>query len=470
MSANRFSALALAGPTPLDMLRALPSIRVSPLPFLEQCVDRFGDTVAFPVPGLATMLVNDPAGVRRVLVENAGNYTKATIQYRSLALVTGTGLLTADNPVWRRRRDIVQPAFRHGALPSFADAAARAAADLRHRWAQAPDQVLDADRALLEAMIGVVGRTLFDDDLADLGEQVVEAVDESLRVIIARAQSPIPARLALRAAARLRRTRAVIDNACATVIARHGLPASSASPPGDAEGNVLSLLLAAERAGVIDRQAVRDEMVTMIIAGHETVAAALTWALYLLAGNPHVQNEIAAELDAVLAGRSPGWDDLPKLAHTRAVLDETLRLYPPAWVITRRSVATDTVAGVDVPPGTLILISTWLVHRDARNFPDPTRFDPVRFLDGGGTPPISRRPSGSYLPFGVGPRLCIGRDAALAEGALMLAGLLQGRHVGPAPGGSTKVGADVGVDALITLRPRGGLPLRLVDRSGPRPS
>jgi cytochrome P450 len=206
---------------------------------------------------------------------------------------------------------------------------------------------------------------------------------------------------------------------------------------------------------------VRDELVTLVIAGHETVASALTWTLHLLAAHPGAQDQVGAELDTVLGdgpgARPPGWNDLAALPYTRAVLDEALRLYPPAWVITRRAAADDALAGVDIPEGTLIILSPWLLHRRAASWPDPSAFDPARFLDAGGRAPGSR-PSGDYLPFGAGPRLCIGRDLALVEGVLVLAGLLRGRRV------SAVRTAPPRVEALVTLRPRGGLPLRLEPR------
>ncbi len=452
---NRYSPLDVAGPSPLDMIRAVPGIRRNPLAFLEQCVARHGELVTFPMPRTPVLLVDHPDGARRVLADNHAGYSKQTVQYGALSLVTGTGLLTADGPQWRQRRRIAQPAFRHTALPGVVGAAQQAAERLRAGWDHAPGQVLDAEAAVLRAMLDVVGATLFDDDLAATGDRLVAAVDVALRAVIARSSSPLPERLDWRTARRLRHSTAVLDAASADIVARRrarGLEGGE---------DVLALLLRAADAGEIDHRAVRDELVTLVIAGHETVAAALTWALHLLAAHPPVQERLGAELDAVLGAgpraRPPGWDDLSALPFTRAVLDEALRLYPPAWVISRRAVADDVLLGVDVPAGTLILLSPWLLHRREATWPDPQRFDPARFLDADGRTPRSR-PSGEYLPFGVGPRLCIGRDVALVEGVLVLAGLLRGRRVVAVRTGEPRV------EALVTLRPHGGLPLRLAGR------
>jgi cytochrome P450 len=196
-----------------------------------------------------------------------------------------------------------------------------------------------------------------------------------------------------------------------------------------------------------------------VIAGHETVASSLVWTLQLLAEHPAVQDRVQAELTAVLAGREPGWPDLAALTYTRRVVDEALRLYPPAWVLTRRAVQPDVLAGVDVPAGTLVIISPWLLHRRPAAWERPLEFDPDRFAT-----TRSSAPRPDYLPFGMGPRLCIGRDFALVESVLLLASLLPGLRVEPVRRhGAVRRPA---VDALVTLRPRGGLPLVLRRSAG----
>jgi cytochrome P450 len=245
---------------------------------------------------------------------------------------------------------------------------------------------------------------------------------------------------------------ATLDDACLGVVRRRR--AAGLDPEA---ADVLALLLrAADAEGGLDEREVRDELVTLVIAGHETVASCLTWALLLLARHPDVQDRLAAELAGLPDGRRPGWGDLGALPYARAVVDEALRLYPPAWVVTRRALEDDVVDGVAVPAGTLVLLSPWLLHRRPESWPDPLRFDPERFL---GTDASRGAPRGDYVPFGAGPRLCIGRDVALVQAVLVLATLLRGRRVE-----RPDDGVPVHVDALVTLRPRGGLPLRLVPR------
>ncbi len=452
----RYTPLAVDGPLPADMLRAVPAIRRDPLAFLEGVVAHHGDLVAFPMPRTPVLLVNTPGGARRVLQDNHRGYGKQTVQYAALGLVTGAGLLTTDGDVWRRRRRIAQPAFHHGRLDAVAEQAAAAGTAMATSWEAAPGSVVDVDRAALRTMLEVVGRTLFAADLATDGERVVEAVDAALQAVVERARSPLPAVLPgwlpTPSQRRLRAAVATLDDACLGVVRRR-----RAAGLGEADADVLALLLrAADAEGGLDEREVRDELVTLVIAGHETVASCLTWALLLLARHPAVQDRLAAELAELPEGRAPGWADLGALPYTRAVVDEALRLYPPAWVVTRRALEDDVVDGVVVPAGTLVLLSPWLLHRRPESWPDPLRFDPGRFL---GTDASRGAPRGDYVPFGAGPRLCIGRDVALVQAVLILATLLRGRRVD-----HPDVAGPVHVDALVTLRPRGGLPLRLVPR------
>jgi len=448
----RHTPLAADGPMPAAMLRDALAIRRDPLGYLAATVARYGDLVAFPLPRTPVLLVNTPDGARRVLQDNHRSYGKRTVQYAALGLVTGEGLLTADGEEWRRRRRAAQPAFHHGRLGAVATAASRAGDHLRDTWDAAPDGVLDVDRATLATMLEVVGSTFFAADLAAEAERLVDAVDTALQVVVRRARSLLPAVLPgwlpTPSQRRLRRAVATLDGACESVVRGR-----AAGPAGD-DADVLAALLR-----VADPEWVRDEIVTLVIAGHETVASCLTWTLHLLAGHPDAQERIAAEVGALGEDGPRGLADLAELPWTKAVVDEALRLYPPAWLITRRALADDEISGLAVPSGTLVVLSPWLLHRRGAEWPEPERFDPHRFLQAGCAGRGRAGPREGYLPFGAGPRLCIGRDVALVQAVLILGRLLRGRRVlrpAAAPG--------VRVDALVTLRPRGGLPLRLVPR------
>lgn len=432
------------------MVRAVPAIRRDPLAFLAGLVGRYGDLVAFPMPRTPVLLANTVPAARRVLVERHAGYTKRTAQYGALSLVTGTGLLTADGEEWRHRRRIDQPAFHHSGLEEVAAQAVAAAQRVRAR-VPAGGGVVDVDAAVLQATLEVVGRTLFGGAVAQDGERVVAAVLEALDVVVSRVRTPavVPAAVPTPRNRRLARAVRTLDQAAADVVAHR-----RQAGVRDGDGDLLALLLRAADAGDLTATQVRDELVTMVIAGHETVASAMSWTLHLLATHPGEQARVHAELDEVLGGRAPAWADLPALARTRAVLDESLRLYPPAWVVSRRAVADDEIDGVAVPAGTLVIISPWLLHRRPDVFADPEAFRPDRFL-GDAARTVSR---GAYLPFGAGPRLCIGRDFALVESVLVLAELLRDHAVLPVPGHRVRA------EALVTMRPHGGLPLRVLPR------
>ncbi len=430
------------------MVRAVPAIRADPLGYLVRVQHRYGDHVAFPMPRRPVLLVGTPAGARDVLVTGAASWGKATPQYAALSAVTGTGLLTSDGGHWRERRRTVQPAFAHGALGGVATESVAAGARLAALVPSGPAVRLEVEAALLQATLEVVGRTLFGTDVTDDGERLVQAVLGALEQVVSRVRTPLPGWLPTPGRARSRHAVAELDRASATVVAQR-------RDAGRGEGqDLLGLLLDAVDDGSLEPRGLRDELVTMVIAGHETVASSLSWTVALLAAHPEHQERLHAELDEVLGGpdgRDPGWDDLARLPWTRAVVDEALRLYPPAWVLSRRATTSGTVDGVDVPAGTLAVISPWLLHRRAETFADPEAFEPSRFVG-------AQRVEG-YLPFGTGARMCIGKDFALVESVLLLARWLRDVRLfatGPVPR----------PDALVTVRPRGGATL-LVRRRRP---
>lgn len=455
----RYTVLDADGPVPWEMIRAVPAIRRDPLAYLEHVVERHGDLVAFPMPRTPVLLINDPAAARHVLQDNHRGYGKQTVQYTALSAVTGTGLLTSDGEAWRARRRLVQPAFHRASLDQVAVESVAAAQRVRETWLRSSGTPVDVDHGLHAAMLEVLGHTLFDADLAPAGRRVVAAVGDALRVVVGRAQSPLPAALPTPSRRRLRRAVATLDQVCADLVSRRR---RAGVGPDDAD--LLALLLrsagdgsvgAAGDGSALSDNDLRDELVTLVIAGHETVAACLTWTAHLLASSPRVQARVHAELDDVLDGRLPTWADLPRLAYLRACVDEALRLYPPAWVLTRQALAPDEVGGVEIPAGTLLIISPWLLHRRAATWADPGRFEPGRFLDDHAA--ASR--VGAYLPFGAGPRLCIGREFALVEAVLVLATVLRDARL-DRPAGAVEPHAD----ALVTLRPRGGLLLLVTPR------
>ncbi|MCA9972478.1 MAG: cytochrome P450 [Anaerolineales bacterium] len=443
----------------------LPPTRIraimrDPLAFLLRGAQDHGPFVQYPL-GIATVYqISDPALLQHVLQTNARNYSKDTVQYRTLAQITGNGLLTSDGRSWLTHRRLMQPAFHRQRLESYGAVIVAATTAMLDRW-QARTQAcapIDVDAAMMQLTLEIVGQTLFNLDLRREAPQMTHAVLELLDHVVHRATHPlglpraVPTPRNRRVAAALRQ----LDRLIADTIAdrRRG---------GADRGDMLSMLLLArdEESGEgLSDEEIRDEMVTLLIAGHETVASALTWSWYLLSRHAGVRRQLAAEVDEALNGRLPTVADLPRLPLTRMVFDETLRLYPPAWLITRRALADDDVGAHTIPAGSILVLSPYVTHRNTAVWPNPLGFDPWRF-----TPEATQaRPRFAYIPFGGGPRLCIGDRFALLEAPLILATVTQRLHLDLLPG------HPIVMDPLVTLRPRHGMWMTAVWRETLRQS
>ena len=440
------------GPPGAVMLRSIGAIRRDPLAFLARIRAEYGDLVQLPIPSPATYLVSQPEAVRHVLVGNARGYGKRTPQYSSLSLVTGEGLLTADTDAWREQRPLVQPAFHRSALDRVGGHVRDSVERLVQRWGWVDGHVVDVDAAMMRLALEVVGASLFGSDLSQDADRLATATLDALHAVVTKARNPLALPLSVPTPTNvvLRRAVAELDAAVAAMLDER---ARRPLADGDAPRDMLDLLLAAYDDGSpLAARRVRDQVVTFIVAGHETVASALTWAWHLLAQSPVATARLRAESEAL--GRAPTSDDVERLPYAAAVLDEVLRLYPPAWLITRRALAPDVIAGVRIPAEALVIVSPWIVHRDADVWPAPERFDPGRFLDEEGRRRRDVVASPAYLPFGAGPRLCVGRDMALLEGVLVLASLVTRVDLEPAGRAPRAV-------PLVTIRPASGLPMRM---------
>jgi cytochrome P450 len=318
-------------------------------------------------------------------------------------------------------------------------------------WDQLPDgTVVDFDAAMKHTALEVVGRALFGTDLSGDAERIADATMDGLDVIVARARNPIvfPQWIPTRRNRQLERCLTTLDTSVAAMVAdrqEHG----SRTPP-----DMLDLLLGATDGD--DRftvQQVRDQVVTFLVAGHETVANNLVWTWWHLAKNPSALATLQAEADEVLGGRFPTLADYPNLPYTRAVIDESLRLNPPGWVVSRKNEDPDELHGFEIPANSLLIISPYVIQRHPDFWNEPDTFDPTRFLPEN----AARLARGSYLPFGTGPRQCIGRDFALFEAVLMLAGIAQHYNVTAGP-------REPRLEPLVTLGPADGLLLHIARR------
>jgi len=442
------------GPTGGDMLRAMRGIRRDPIAFLAEVAARHGDIAAFPVPGPPAVLLNGPEDVASVLRTASRSWSKDTRQWTALAEVTGPGLLASDQPAWITRRRAAAPAFHHqrlGALGADVVAAADDAISGHLDGRPGPRGDGTVDVAALTHRIGldVVGRLLFSQDLSGHAPSVLKATSAGSEAIVrsARSMVPLPRWAPTPANVRLRAARRRLTAATSAIIARRH---ADTRARGDASygDDLLGLLL---DGGLTDAE-VGDELATMVVAGHETVAAALTWTLMLLAEHPEVQERVRSEVEAQ-TGPPSLLGHQQSLPRTRAVVDEALRLYPPAWLITRRARETVTLSDQEFPAGTLVIISPFVLQRSPRHWPDPDVFDPERFLGRS-----TRHPA--YLPFGDGPRLCVGRELALGEMVVVLARVLARFRV-DVPPGWVRPPYEIGA----AIHPRGGMPLVLRPRT-----
>ncbi len=440
-----------ASPGLFKILSSLPKLRDDTLGFLETADKQYGDLIRFKIGPLNAFVLNHPTYIQHVLQDNNKNYTKDTFQYNGLSKVTGRGLLTSDGDLWLQQRRRMQPAFHRQRINGFGALMADAAVRKANEWQTG--QSIDVDREMMELALEILGKALLGVDLRTEAPILTSAVLVALDHVVHSFKSPdvLPAFFSTPRRRKFKQAMKILDGAVQEIISHHRRKKDASV---DAK-SLLDVMLYStdDNNQIMSDQQVRDEIITILIAGHETVASALTWACYLLASNPQVEERLHQELKQVLEGRAPTVDDFPALDFTRRVFDEALRLYPPAWLVTRKAVQDDVIAGVEIPAGSLIVVSITNVHKNPDFWENPLAFIPDRFL-----PDQSKaRPKFAYLPFGGGPRLCIGNYFALLEGPLVLASIYQ-KH-------SLKLAQDqkVLVDALVTLRPRDGLPMQVVD-------
>ena len=446
--------LTAPGPTVGQMFRSLGYARKSPEQFLVDMSQKYGDVVQFPLPILPVYLVVNPEDVDRVLRVNAKNYGKRTIQYENLAEVTGEGLLAADTGPWKRQRKLIQPAFHHEAIMRVGSDTELVTARMLENWKQKSDgTIVDIDDDMMHAALEIVSRSLFGTDLAGDVEKTAAATLDALDVIVARARTPIkfPDWLPTPNNRKMAKALKQLNGAVSRILKERA--ASNLVPGVEREVDMLDLLISAhDEDDVLSESELRDQIVTFLVAGHETVASSLTWTWWLLGANPAKQAAVMEEVDRVLQGRAPTIKDVNDLPYTKAVVDEALRIFPPGWVVSRRSLESDVLGGYEIPKDAVIIISPWATHRHRAAWEDGMKFAPERFL-----PDAPTAKKGTYLPFGIGPRQCIGKDFALLESALLIAQVMQNYRIEPTTGTPE-------VRAAVMARPKGGLPMRIYSR------
>ena len=444
----------LEGPPGLIGARNLLRFATDQLTFLRDLTDRYGDIVEIKLLGRPWFLVNHPDDIETVFVKHArvmGRDDYASVLERAL----GLGLLTSEGELWKRQRKLMSQAFVPKRIQSYADTMSQVTEAAIKGWTHG--QQINLHQEMSRITMEVVAEVLFGAGVGATDGETVRSAMEVINEFFANSPEAIaklPPWVPTLRNLRMKRAVAQIDELIFRVIARRRA--------GEQRDDLLGTLLTAEDesgARMSDKQ-LRDEAVTLFLAGHETTALALAHTLFLLSKHPDVERKLQAELAQVLGGRTPGANDVKALPYTECVLKESMRLFPPAWTTGREALEDVNVGGRHIPKGAQILLSQWVVHRDPRWFPNPEGFDPERWRDGRS----DALPRYAYFPFGGGPRVCIGNHFAMMEATLILAVVAQRWRIDLLPGQVLEL------KPSVTLRQKGaGLRVRLRERSGVQP-
>jgi len=391
--------------------------RRDPLGFFLDAGLRWGDLVRFRFVYKPAFLVTEPSYIKHVLQDRRQNYIKG-ISYDSLRLLLGEGLLVSEGDLWKRQRKLAQPIFHRNRMEEKLAIMTGCVESLLDRWRERREP-FDVVADMMRLAFDIVGRALMGADIVEERLEVERVLNDAIEYVYRHMEAPfkLPPSLPTRANRRFRECLRTLDGVVARVLARHRA--------GQGEsGTLLSLLMKARDdetgRGMSDRQ-LRDEILTFLLAGHETTADALVWTWTLLSDHPEIEDRLHAELDAVLGGRAPRVEDLAKLAYTGQVIDESMRIYPPAWSFTRSAVEEDELGGYRIPKGSIVIVSPYVNHRLPRFWSDPARFDPERFLP----EKAEALDTYAYFPFGGGPHTCIGKHLSLLEVKVGLAMIAQ---------------------------------------------
>jgi len=427
--------------------------RRDPLTFFTETQRTYGDIAKFSFGPQQVFLISHPDWIEDVLVTSAKKFSKGIALQRAKRLL-GEGLLTSEGQDHLRQRRTIQPMFHRQQVQRFADAMVKHA--VRWRDSITPNTTIDVTDEMAALTLAIVGETLFSSDVQGDADEVREALTGAVQSF---GIAFLPGlqyfeKLPLPMFTRVRKGRERLDRVIHRIIRERRDHQPEGLSPHESPADLVSMLLAARdpenpnEAGMSDAQ-IRDEAMTIFLAGHETTANAMAWTWHLLGSSPDVERRLHDELARVLDGRTPSVEDVPKLEYSRSVIAESMRLYPPAWTMGRRALETHTIAGHTIPAGALVVFSQWIAHRDPRWWADPDTFNPDRWAV------KSDRPKYAYFPFGGGSRICIGESFAWTEAILLLATIAQRWTLQPVSPPTR--------EPRITLRPK-GLSMRVTAR------
>ncbi|MEU5262353.1 cytochrome P450 [Amycolatopsis sp. NPDC021455] len=442
----RVARTAPPGPPRRATIRLLKQLFTDRLALMGDSAEDYGDVVRIAIGPKAMYLVNHPDLAKHVLADNAANYHKG-IGLQEARRALGDGLLTSDGETWRRQRRTIQPVFQPKRIARQAAVVASEVDSLVRRLA-AHDGPVEILHEMTGLTLGVLGKTLLDAELGGydtLGHSFEAVQDQAMFEAVT--LSMVPQWVPLKKQLHFRTARDDLRRIADELVERR-----LANPVEDGE-DVLSRLIASGSGDGASRERMRDELITLLLAGHETTASTLGWAFHLIDEHPEVGERLHAEAADVLGDRLPGHDDLRKLTYTAAVVEEVMRLYPPVWLLPRIAQADDEIGGYHVPAGSDVVVVPYTLHRHPQFWTDPERFDPGRFTA------AERPPRYAYIPFGAGPRFCIGNSLGVMEAVFVLAMVARGLRLRKLPG------YRVEPEAMLSLRVRGGLPMTVHERA-----
>ncbi|WP_280477917.1 cytochrome P450 [Nocardia asiatica] len=405
------------GPNLVETGRMLPKLAKNPLTTVGELLAGYGDVVRVKAGPMLVYLVADPELTEYVLKDNYTNYRKSPI-YDEFSILLGDGQLTTNNlDYWRTQRKLISPAFSHSHVKGFADDITDSAAAMLDGWDAAAGQFRDIYDDYVKLLLAVTGRILFSIDLSTDTGQVTDAMRAAFAFIMKRVNAPVklPQSFPTPEARRVARKVGELDEVVRQLIEerRRG---------GDTTDVLTALVRARDEGGQGMREEdLLNEIKTLLVAGHESPANALSWACYLLATHPEIQERLAGEVRAAIGDRTPAFSDLAQLSYCRMVIEETMRLYPPAWIVERTPIADDEIGGYHVPAGARVTLCMYYIHRDERLWEAPEEFRPERFADAA----VAERHRFAFFPFSGGPRICLGKDMSMTEMVLILAMTVQ---------------------------------------------
>ena len=433
------------GPEPHFLIGNFPLGSPDPLAVFTGWAREFGDIFYYRAGWIHVYFLNSPELIESVLVTNQQNFRKDRVIQNSRWFL-GQGLLTSEGGEWLRQRRLSQPAFHRERLALYARIINGCAEEMLDSWKDGENR--DVHQEMMQLTLRVVAKVLFSVDVKNESKEVAAALNllmkhsSGARMLL----PPWVRYLPLPFLIRVRRAVRQLDEVVYRIIRERRRSEND-------NGDLLSMLMSArdeDGSRMTDRQ-LRDEVMTFLLAGHETTALSLSWAWFLLSENPEAENKLHHELARVLDGKNPSFEDLPRLCYTEAVVKESVRLYPPAWSLARTAAEDFEIGGYLVPAGSNVVMSQWIMHRDPRFFPSPEQFDPGRWFE----EHTQRLPRFAYFPFGGGPRYCVGASFAMMEATLLLAAIAQRFRLRMVPGHKV-----VPVPS-ITLRPKYGIKMSL---------